>query len=41
MTGFGAALVAAGAGFVYWPAALIVGGVALMIVGVLSDDGED
>ena len=41
ITGFGVALVAVGAGFIYWPAALIVGGVALMVVGVLSDDGED
>ena len=41
LTGIGAALVAAGAGFIYWPAALIVGGIAFLVVGVLSDDGED
>ncbi len=37
----GALLVVIGAGFVYWPAALIIAGVATVAVGVLSDDGEE
>lgn len=39
LTIIGAALVVAGAGFIYWPAAVIVAGVATVTVGVLSDDG--
>lgn len=38
---FGAVLVVVGTGIVYWPAAVIVAGVAIVAVGVLSDDGED
>lgn len=37
----GAVLVVAGVAIVYWPAALIVAGVALATVGLTSDDGED
>ena len=41
LTILGAALVVAGVGFIYWPAALVVAGVATVTLGVLSDDGED
>jgi hypothetical protein len=41
LTVVGAALVVSGVAVVYWPAALIVAGVALAWVGLSSDDGEE
>lgn len=41
LTAIGFAFVVVGVAVVYWPAALIVAGGAIVAVGVLSDDGGD
>lgn len=40
LTLIGGALAAVGVGFVYWPAGLIVGGVALCVFGLFGMDIE-
>lgn len=38
--GLGTVFVAAGVGFIFWPAALIVAGLPVLAWALLSDDGQ-